>query len=245
MPNFCQYCGYQNRAEARFCGGCGRPLAQSPTPDSTAEELAPPPAGPPALLPNEGWPVGPPVPLELPAGWPLPVQTPLAPAPGPAPAQVDVTPGIAPVGIGLFDFADFGQRLVAYLLDVLILDGVVVILAIMAVSTGGAAATNTGPTAWVISLAALASSLGALGFSIWYQVFLPSQAGQTWGKRAVGIKIVDANGDPLTAGKAALRHLLGYPISGALLYLGFLWALWDEDRQALHDKLAGTYVVRA
>lgn len=42
----------------------------------------------------------------------------------------------------------------------------------------------------------------------------------------------------------AIVRVIGYYIGGAILLLGFLWALWDPNRQGWHDKLANTYVVK-
>jgi uncharacterized RDD family membrane protein YckC len=57
------------------------------------------------------------------------------------------------------------------------------------------------------------------------------------------IRLVQANGDTLTFKQAVLRFflaLLGLLLAGA----GFWWALVDRDRQFLHDRLAGTRLVR-
>ncbi|HEY7544858.1 MAG TPA: RDD family protein, partial [Blastocatellia bacterium] len=61
--------------------------------------------------------------------------------------------------------------------------------------------------------------------------------------RILGIYIVRVDGTPFTRKHAALRHLLGYPLSMAALFLGFLWMLWDPRQQGWHDKLARTIVV--
>jgi uncharacterized RDD family membrane protein YckC len=45
-------------------------------------------------------------------------------------------------------------------------------------------------------------------------------------------------------GKAVLR-LIGYFISGIVIWVGFLWILFDANKQGRHDKIAGTYVVKA
>jgi uncharacterized RDD family membrane protein YckC len=66
-------------------------------------------------------------------------------------------------------------------------------------------------------------------------------AGQTPGKRALGVRIVRTDGKRMTFGNAVRREI-GYVIS-AILFLGFLWAIIDNRRQALHDKLAGTLVL--
>src|SRR5206468_2117574 len=66
--------------------------------------------------------------------------------------------------------------------------------------------------------------------------------GATLGKKALGLRIVNAAGTKPTVGQAIVRYL-GY-IPSSLCYLGFLWTLKSEKR-GWHDILAGTYVVRA
>ncbi len=69
--------------------------------------------------------------------------------------------------------------------------------------------------------------------------------GQTLGKMAVGIKVVNATGSIPGLGSAALREVLGKSISFMALCLGFLWIIWDGWKQGWHDKIANTCVVRA
>jgi uncharacterized RDD family membrane protein YckC len=68
--------------------------------------------------------------------------------------------------------------------------------------------------------------------------------GQTLGKMAVGIKVVNAEGSIPGLGIAALREIPGKIVSFIVLYLGFLWIIWDRRKQGWHDKIAKTYVVR-
>ncbi len=87
----------------------------------------------------------------------------------------------------------------------------------------------------------------SLGFIIglaynWF--FWTQRAGQTPGKRAMNIRVVSTDGGRVSDLQAILRYI-GYYISSLLLFLGWLWALVDRNHQALHDKLAGTYVVQA
>jgi uncharacterized RDD family membrane protein YckC len=74
-------------------------------------------------------------------------------------------------------------------------------------------------------------------------VVLAGANGQTAGMRILGIYIVRVDGSRFTRKRAALRHLVGYPLSMAGFFLGFLWMLWDPRQQGWHDKLAGTIVV--
>lgn len=68
--------------------------------------------------------------------------------------------------------------------------------------------------------------------------------GQTLGKMAVGIKVVNAQGDRPGLGVAAMREILGKFISTIGLCLGFLWIAWNKQKQGWHDTIAGTYVVK-
>ena len=77
-----------------------------------------------------------------------------------------------------------------------------------------------------------------------YFVWPYSTNGQTLGKRALNIKVVSIDGSPLDWKKGVLRYI-GYGLSSIPFLAGFLWALWDPEKQAFHDKIAGTCVVPA
>jgi len=76
--------------------------------------------------------------------------------------------------------------------------------------------------------------------------------GQTLGKMVWDVRVRDAaTGGPLGVPKAAVRYLAPtlvflIPILGFVLWVADgLWPLWDRRRQAVHDKLAGSMVVKA
>jgi uncharacterized RDD family membrane protein YckC len=77
-----------------------------------------------------------------------------------------------------------------------------------------------------------------------YEVYFNGgRTGQTFGKRALGIRVVDFNtGGPIGYGRGTLR-VIGRWISGAVCYLGYLWMLWDKEKQCWHDKMANDVVV--
>jgi len=67
--------------------------------------------------------------------------------------------------------------------------------------------------------------------------------GGTWGMRAVGLRLAStATGGAPGFGSALVRFIVQY-FSMIPLYLGFLWMLWDDQKQTWHDKAAGTVVV--
>jgi uncharacterized RDD family membrane protein YckC len=73
---------------------------------------------------------------------------------------------------------------------------------------------------------------------------LPGLTGFTLGKWATGLRIERNDGNELGIGRAFLRHFVGYPVSFALLGLGFLMAAVSVHGRGLHDMIAGTVVVR-
>ncbi len=66
--------------------------------------------------------------------------------------------------------------------------------------------------------------------------------GQTLGKMVFGMRVVKKNGRRISVLDALLRNVLGYMISQIFL-LGYIWAFADREKQAWHDKMAGTVVV--
>ncbi|MCA9774171.1 MAG: RDD family protein [Myxococcales bacterium] len=75
-------------------------------------------------------------------------------------------------------------------------------------------------------------------------VVLVAWRGQSPGKFLAGIRVVNAQGRPPGFVRAALRELIGKPLSALFFGLGYVWAIFDSQRQAFHDKIAGTWVVR-
>lgn len=70
--------------------------------------------------------------------------------------------------------------------------------------------------------------------------------GLTPGKAALGLRVHRTNGGTPGVGVMLVREWVGKMfVSGLFLGLGYVWALFDRDRQAWHDKLAGTVVVKA
>ena len=88
---------------------------------------------------------------------------------------------------------------------------------------------------------------GVLGFILgagyqWY--FLTQQSGQTPGKMLMNIRVIKANGTPISDTDAVLRYV-GYLINSAVVMIGWIWAFFDGKNQGWHDKIVGTYVVKA
>jgi len=86
----------------------------------------------------------------------------------------------------------------------------------------------------------------ALGLilSVAYVVYFEGgPTGQTIGKRVLGIRVYDFDGGgSIGYGRAFIRWL-GRILSSIPCYLGYLWMLWDGEKQTWHDKLAASVVV--
>lgn len=76
-----------------------------------------------------------------------------------------------------------------------------------------------------------------------YLIAFTASNGQTIGKMMSGIRVVAARGERVDIGTATLRAL-GVFVCVALIGLPYLPVLFSNDRRALHDRLAGTRVIR-
>lgn len=135
------------------------------------------------------------------------------------------------------ELAGFGRRATAYIVDSVLLYLIQILLAI---PVGVVSESSTEDVAAALSCVTLLTSITLY---VWYFVFLQARSGQTPGKKLLGIRVVGTDGGPVSRGRYLLR-LIGYWLDGLLLGIGFLMALWDSNHQALHDKLANTYVER-
>jgi uncharacterized RDD family membrane protein YckC len=123
-----------------------------------------------------------------------------------------------------YELADVGVRFVAIIIDGFILGLVTALL----FGAGGEVG-------------------GGLGFIIgvaynWF--FWTRWNGQTPGKRMMGLRVIKADGSEMSDIDALIRGV-GYYISGLMMGLGYIWALFDDEKRTWHDMFAGTLVVKA
>jgi uncharacterized RDD family membrane protein YckC len=134
--------------------------------------------------------------------------------------------------------ADFGQRLGAFLFDLLLFFIVLMIATFLLSSFSKQSIVSS--RGMLAAFYVLALALFAGNF-----VLLAGRAGQTIGKRLVGIRIIRENGEPVGFVNVLLRHYVGYTLSALGGFLGFIWVVWDPKHQGWHDKIARTIVVLA
>lgn len=78
---------------------------------------------------------------------------------------------------------------------------------------------------------------------VFYHIGMWTWKGTTIGGIVMGLKIVRVDGTPINFSIALVRSLSSF-FSAFALFIGFFWAGWDEEKQAWHDKIAGTYIVK-
>lgn len=146
-------------------------------------------------------------------------------------------------GSSELNYAGFSKRLLAGILDGFILGiGAFVISFVVsfvtAINSSGLATSTPSRFSTLTNLVVL-----ILEFS--YYIYFIGAKGQTPGKMALGIKVVKV-GTSEAPGylKAFLREVVGKLLSVIILFLGYLWMLWDSKKQTWHDKIAGTIVIK-
>ena len=77
-----------------------------------------------------------------------------------------------------------------------------------------------------------------------YSIVMESSERQgTWGKVLMGLKVSDEKGNPITFSRSLVRNLSKI-LSTATLGLGYLMGFFDKRQQCLHDRIAGTVVIK-
>jgi len=110
----------------------------------------------------------------------------------------------------------------------------------------GAIAGGTGSGPGSANWAGVSAAIQILGLVVaWlYSALMESSASQaTLGKMAMGLRATDMEGNRISFARATGRHFAKL-LSMIILFIGYMLAGWTEKKQALHDMLAGTLVVR-
>jgi uncharacterized RDD family membrane protein YckC len=136
--------------------------------------------------------------------------------------------------------ASWPARALAWLLDAVVLTVATLAVIVPAELAGRDTALAVAPTLLVVVTA--------------YFPLTMRRSGQTWGKQVARIRVVGADGRPPETGTIVVREVVGKFVFFTVLpfvalfiptAVNFLWPLLDKHKQALHDKMASTLVVRA
>lgn len=154
------------------------------------------------------------------------------------------------------NYAGFWLRFVAVIIDGIIL-GAVQFIAVMPVlglmgigvvdnmenfdSSDQAEAMSM--MASMMAMAGVAQVVFIVIQTLYYSLMESSNYQASIGKMVLGLKVTDINGNKLDFSKALVRNLCKI-ISSMILLIGYLMAAFTEKKQALHDMIANTLVVK-
>ncbi len=141
-------------------------------------------------------------------------------------------------------YAGFGLRLVAAVLDIIVLSSVFLLF------VSGAAFYLLTQTDWGNASDLTDNEIrSAAGIMSTYALFLPLYffslwwaKGQTFGQMAVRIAVTDRDGYHISGWRALLR-VITWPLSVIPLFVGLLPIFFDQERRSLHDMISGTIVI--
>src|SRR5579863_28596 len=216
-----------------FCSKCGSPVADNAT-----------------LCPSCGQPTSAPAPRGIPlapGGF-----TPQMQVPSPPSATVpEVRPPYAPQTSAArsLAYAGFWLRLVAWIIDYIIINIALSFITLPLVATSSLRGWMIHPPQSPEELAAFFPSVFklfilALVFNWLYFALLESSAWQaTIGKKTLGLEVTDLAGQRISFARATGRYF-GKIISAMIFMVGFIMAGFTAQKQALHDVMAGTLVMR-
>ena len=190
------------------------------------------------LVWNEGMPNW--LPLGVVRGWPASASAGAPPAPG------------APTYAGALHYAGFWIRFLARLIDGLILGiaNAIIRIPLMAMlgigyGIGGDFPRQPGALLAPAFMGLFGGSvLISLALGAAYEVYFLTTRGATPGKLALGLKIIRADGSPLTAGVALGRYFAQW-LSAMIMMIGYIMAGFDSQKRALHDYICQTRVIQS
>jgi uncharacterized RDD family membrane protein YckC len=155
-------------------------------------------------------------------------------------------PGMATTAPGVH-YGGFWIRLVARFIDGAVIS--IVLGPIFVLLFSGYFATHHSfdrdqpPDAGFFVLGALIAMVAGLSFWLYEALMTSSSKQGTLGKMAFGMKVTDLNGVRISFARATGRFFAKI-LSGMILNIGYIMAGFTERKQALHDMIAGTLVLR-
>ncbi len=170
--------------------------------------------------------------------WPPPEE---AAAPVAAPRPAAQRPETAPPPAREPATAGFGLRLVAHLLDCVAFSLLVLVLAF---GLGLIIQLFGGHHPRALGLMGLLALFVLLTAHWLFAVVFTGYCGQTPGKMITRIRVEATDGGEIGYATAFLREVVAKPVSALLLFCGYLMILFDPGHRGLHDRIAGTRVVK-
>lgn len=218
---FCSQCGTPNLTTARFCQKCGGTVVLLGTGAAVA------PSAPAAVAPASPYP-----------GRPVGAQG-MPPTPTMAAGQAMM---VSPYG-------GFWIRVLAQLLDIVLVGLVIVPIGLVIAGSAMAAVVHLGPNPAPEQVLPIILPMFfilipvILGICWLYDAITTSSKMEgTVGKRIVSVRVTDLNGRRIGFGRASGRFFAKF--LSQFLYIGYIMVAFTEKKQGLHDMIAGTLVMK-
>ncbi len=142
------------------------------------------------------------------------------------------------VKAGPMDYASFGARFGAKLIDGILMQVVGAVIGfVVGVSFSGAGGGQPNPAMFAIIWPL------AFGAEILYKTLFTGALGATPGKLALNLRVVNPDGSKVGYGKACGRAFAEF-LSGIICAIGYIMAGFDDERRALHDRICETRVIK-
>ena len=140
-------------------------------------------------------------------------------------------------------YAGFWWRVLAYFIDVIILQiAVSIVTGVLGLGAGAGMAMLGGEQQSIFTTTLLISLSISLVMNWLYFALMESSSMQaTVGKLAVGVVVTDLEGNRISFGRATGRYFAKI-LSGIILLIGYIMVAFTERKQGLHDMVAGTLV---
>jgi uncharacterized RDD family membrane protein YckC len=138
-------------------------------------------------------------------------------------------------------YAGFWIRVLAYLIDTLLLSIVFCPLGFGLGLVGVAAEVDENSPAWM-GINLLINGVSLLVGWLYFGLTESSSWQATVGKKLLKLKVTDMYGQRISFGRATGRYF-GQILSGMICFIGYIMVAFTEKKQGLHDMLAGTLVV--
>jgi uncharacterized RDD family membrane protein YckC len=139
-------------------------------------------------------------------------------------------------------YAGFWLRVLAWLIDSLISCAVFFPLGIGVGLLMVASGSNPN-SADMLLVRSSTNGLSIVAGWLYYSLCESSSWQGTVGKKVLGLRVTDMNGNRIGFAKASGRHF-GKILSALILFIGFIMVAFTERKQGLHDIMAGTLVVK-
>ncbi len=149
----------------------------------------------------------------------------------------------------LYDYASFGQRLGATLIDGLIIGfvtGIVAAFIFRSIVSNEYAFLEVDEEVLAMTIVGLTFEVLVITFVgswLYYAIQESSSKMATLGKRVVGLVVTDLEGNRISFARASGRFF-GKCLSSSILYIGYIMAAFTEKKQTLHDILSNCLVMQ-